>query len=61
MKKLALFAVLCVSVIGFSVGCSGDTATDTPAAPATEGNGDAAAPAATEGSDTTETPAAPAE
>lgn len=58
MKKLALFAVLCVSVIGFSVGCSDDTATDTPAA--TEGNGDAAAPAATEGSDTSE-PAAPAE
>ncbi len=61
MKKLALFAMLCVSVIGFGVGCSGEGGgTEAPAAPATEGNGDAAAPAA-EGSDTTETPAAPAE
>jgi len=69
MKKLALFAMLCVSVIGFSVGCSdagGEAGGD--AAPAADdagnGNGDAAEMPA-DGSDTSaeEAPAeeAPAE
>lgn len=52
MKKLALFALLCVSLVGFSIGCSdaGDTTAPVDATPAPE------APA-----DTPAEPAAPAE
>lgn len=58
MKKLALFAMLCVSVVGFSIGCS--DAGDTTTTPATEGNGEAA-PADTAPADAPADPAAPAE
>jgi len=57
MKKLALFAMLCVSVVGFSIGCS-DAGTDTTTTPAENG---AAAPAETAPADAPADPAAPAE